>query len=228
MFGPRVAAMLTARGGSWRATRSWLHARGGRAPQPRRLARGSSVWESDIGVPRADPRAGDHLEGCGAEHAGRGRPRWSVLGAGTITPRAVIDRARMPTHDVGMRLRRSRDIEPPAGGWFIAWPPPGLAFPRPPEVGQRRRGPLMTCLRASRHLMRRSPRICPPQMPQDGRAATGEAWMSLPDPDCRPPRATCQTTRRPPRGGDQQGVKAALSSAASRPPTEGDRKPRNG
>jgi DNA replication protein DnaC len=64
--------------------------------------------------------------------------------------------------------------------------------------------------------------------PQDGRAATGEAWMSLPDPDCRPPRATCQTIRRPPRGGDQQGVNPALSSAASRPPTEGDRKPRNG
>jgi hypothetical protein len=36
-----------------------------------------------------------------------------------------------------MRLRRSRHIEPPVGDWFISWPPPGLVFPRPPEVGQR-------------------------------------------------------------------------------------------
>ncbi len=30
--------------------------------------------------------------------------------------------------------------------------------------------------------------------------------MTLPNPDRRPPRAACQTIRRPPRGGDHQGL----------------------
>src|SRR3970282_708455 len=34
----------------------------------------------------------------------------------------------------------------------------------------------------------------------------------------------CQTTRRPPRGGELQGTNHALASAAPRPPTEGERK----
>ena len=36
-----------------------------------------------------------------------------------------------------MRPHRSRCGEPPVGDWFMAWPPPGLAFPQPPAVGER-------------------------------------------------------------------------------------------
>jgi hypothetical protein len=58
--------------------------------------------------------------------------------------------------------------------------------------------------------------------------------MTLPDPHRRPPRAACQTIRRPPRGGDHQGVNQpsrrplrGLRSREIENPGMGDRIQRN-
>src|SRR5665811_1270158 len=58
--------------------------------------------------------------------------------------------------------------------------------------------------------------------------------MTLPDPHRRPPRAACQTIRRPPRGGDHQGVNQpsrrplrGLRSRVIENPGMGDRIQRN-
>ena len=97
-----------------------------------------------------------------------------------------------------------------------------------------RRGPLMTQPRSHRPRTRRSRRIRPPQTAQDGRGSTGEAPMTLPDPHRRRPRAACQTIRRPPRGGDHQGVNQpsrrplrGLRSRVIENPGMGDRIQRN-
>src|SRR5664280_2626055 len=92
----------------------------------------------------------------------------------------------------------------------------------------------MTQPRSHRLRTRRSRRIRPPQTAQDGRVSTGEAPMTLPDPHRRPPRAACQTIRRPPRGGDPQGVNQpsrrplrGLRSRVIENPGMGDRIQRN-
>ena len=65
----------------------------------------------------------------------------------------------------------------------------------------------------------------PPQTAQDGRSEDRADTDTPRRRHHRRPRRLCQTTQRPTRGGDHQGVRPALASAAPRPPTGVDENP---